>query len=80
MMRNMNACLYHVSKTSSIHVVSVTKWWSAEVPARALREIYLRPFELACRDAESPPWAVMTAYNRVNGQRTFSVVQYMTFM
>ncbi|ELU45285.1 glycoside hydrolase family 3 protein [Rhizoctonia solani AG-1 IA] len=32
----------------------------------ALREIYLRPFELACRETESPAWAVMTAYNRVN--------------
>jgi len=40
---------------------------SSEVSTRALREIYLRPFELACRDTESAPWSVMTAYNRVNG-------------
>ncbi|CAE6475372.1 unnamed protein product [Rhizoctonia solani] len=40
---------------------------SSEVSTRALREIYLRPFELACRDAKVPAWAVMTAYNRVNG-------------
>ncbi|KAK7207651.1 glycoside hydrolase superfamily [Myxozyma melibiosi] len=32
---------------------------------RALREIYLMPFQLAIRDAK--PGAVMTAYNRVNG-------------
>ncbi|CAE7230745.1 unnamed protein product [Rhizoctonia solani] len=39
---------------------------SSELSTRALREIYLRPFELACRDPETAPWA-MTAYNRVNG-------------
>jgi len=38
----------------------------AEVTPRALREIYLRPFELVLR-APNPPWAVMTCYNRVNG-------------
>jgi beta-glucosidase len=33
---------------------------------RALREIHLRPFELAIR-CNNPPWAVMTGYDRVNG-------------
>lgn len=32
---------------------------------RALREIYLMPFQIAQRDAK--PWAYMTSYNRVNG-------------
>ncbi|KAG8717130.1 hypothetical protein FRC09_014708 [Ceratobasidium sp. 395] len=40
---------------------------SSEVSIRALREIYLRPFELAIRDNKDAPWAIMSGYNRVNG-------------
>lgn len=41
-------------------------WISSEVDERPLREIYLKPFEIAC---EAKPWSVMCSYNLVNGVR-----------
>lgn len=58
----IGACLKHfVCNDSEFERHSL----SVEVDDRTLREIYLRPFEIAIK--KSKPWTIMAAYNRING-------------
>lgn len=61
----IGACIKHCTANNQQTAQTQT---SSEVDERTLRELYLRPWEIALR--ESPPWLIMTSYNLLNGQYT----------
>ena len=62
---NISACIKHFccNNKETDRFIS-----DSRVSERAIREIYLKGFQIVVKEAK--PWAIMTAYNRLNGTYT----------
>lgn len=58
----MGACLKHLVCNER---ETRRKAYDVQISEKALREVYLRPFEMIIKDAE--PHSIMTAYNDIVG-------------
>src|SRR5580765_2368707 len=60
--KGIGACLKHLVANES---ETERNYMNSVVSEKALREVYLLPFEIAVDEAD--PWSIMAAYNDVNG-------------
>lgn len=81
-------CAAEVRGIQSMHIAASVKHFAcnnresnrfecdSRVSERALREIYLRGFEICVKEAD--PWTIMSSYNLINGRHTSTSYELLT--